>query len=190
MKSSVYYACVVAIASVATMALGAIVTEGDWDGVEFGDAVAFGDWWYSGIYSNSDGTDWSSYGAAEGYDSAYTTVAGQFSWTCTLYTYAEADIWLWDDEYCAAGADASASGYGPGWSGSVDAEAQISGSGTNGEHLRDTDSESDYGSGTASFDAYEGVDANHGAAAGTAVQPGSDDYAYAHADVSAYVSLY
>jgi hypothetical protein len=179
MKSVIWCVCVSASLFVAVVASGSIQYDGDWSG----SGGASGYWGYTNADATADGDDPSDWEAGEGELYVWTTEAARCDWDWDCRSYAQYYIFWYEGGTCTATAGASASVSFPGGSDGTYAEVPTS---KPEEYFVE---DSDCGSGTDEFGAYQGLNASHWAAAGAAVPSGSNNVAYAEGQAHAYVSM-
>jgi len=189
LKCTIGFFCVIAVLLVPTVVFGEIITTGNWSG----QGGAGGNKRCSYVWAYADGDTPFDYGLGQGWESTYTTEAGDFDWSYYVFAYAEATLTEWDGQSCAAQSQAYAHGscdhnppYGPV---TKDAYVYIEDS---GHYWGYEKSEWDDGGGgwTASgigvsFEANEGVDTQHSAFCQAGVYEDSAETASADANAQA-----
>lgn len=192
MTAKRFCACIVTLALlVATGALGEIVRDYDWSGSQVGGGASSGNEKGTGAYSLSNSSMSSGFGGGEGYIDILTTEQARCRWSYYAYTYAYAETELITGEFPAAYAYASATALvdqGLGYANVQDALVVLPCKDQWGG-ARGAGPFSDYDAGEDVFQAYRGAYACHTAVAATSVALGSPNTAYAHACVTARVTL-
>ncbi|GEM_PF-4829846 len=90
MRLRILGACLIAMFTVSTAALGDIEEDGYWDGDTCGEgASAAGTWELSSVTAFADGDDNFCWAWAEGEHSVYTTVSATLNWSYRIYVYVE-----------------------------------------------------------------------------------------------------
>jgi hypothetical protein len=190
MKSRIYYACLIAILLLSTVALSTVL--------ETGDSYAYGsassDLHYSYASADADAQQVYEGGSASGSAFKYTTTGGSCTWYISAYAYGAVDLWLMEGEWACAFAHGQASASGPSSyyvSGSM--EASLDQTGTKDyQHVEDGGGEpdGDWNGGNNSFGAYQGLYGSHDACADAEVEEDSGCSASATAWGDVSLSLY
>lgn len=180
-------AFLIAILVASPIALGEIIPDFDCDG-EGSDWGTMGSCFANG-YAPQDSL-W-----GNGYQRYYTTQAGIFSWSYTVYAKGYAEITLYNGDYCQASAYGVAVASGPGFGDSYEAIAGVSGSGSSGTRYEDDDPEPEEPAGASDssddwpFEASEGISAAHYASAWAEAVAGHSSNAYASIETVAYCGM-
>jgi len=192
MKSSIWYACVIAVLLVSTIARSDIVNIGDWYGV----GSVEGNSGLSSASGYGDGDNPTSFGYGHGWQMAYTTEAAWLYWYYYLYTFAEAEVFLWSNQICSATADALASGFFLDENDTISIEAHAElwwVSGYGGEYLYDKECPEPNGKymlGGQQLESNDCVCAQHTVFAAAAVMAGTSDRAISHACARGLAGMY
>lgn len=185
MKTRVRCTCMIATFFVAAVASGNIQYGGSWSG--YGGAIGASGYTYASATAN--GTTPSDWEAGEGEQSVWTTEDAQCHWNWDCSTYADCYIYWYAGGTCTATAGASASVSYPGGSRGFYASIYESDDQSDGVTRSKSAVDSDSGSGTSWFSAYQGLDASHWAAAGASAPSGVTNYVSSVAQARAYVGM-
>ncbi len=187
MKSNMLCAFMIVMILVSSMAIGEILTTGEWEGWGNSD----GDWTYSSVSAHASNENYST-GEGMGWQYVYTTEdCGDLQWYYFVYTYASCEMFLYDNETCSAAAIGDAYASCKFSSDSLTAFVYMTDSGTGGRHEFACDDDGEpfgiYKQGTGTFYAMEGVSSDQHAS--TDASAGSDCTVHAHGCVQGWGNL-
>lgn len=179
MKSSTFYACIIAMLLASTMAFGTVLSASS----GCGDSAE--------AYANAIGENYYVPVSESGWYWEYTTRGGNCSWSFSNYADAEAYAMLMLDDWAGATAIGRAKVTGP-VSNTAYVSSSVSGTGTQ-DYQMITDPQEpdgDSGSGTGCFEAYTGICIDVVALAIGNIEEGSNCSATADSEASGSVSLF